>query len=108
MAKRIGRVIKLQPGCLEEYKRWHDNVWPEIPKMYAELGIRNLSIFYIDGVLFLYYEYHGDDYERDMAKWADARVTKRWDRHMAALMQQWDDGKAGTRWNDMEELFHVD
>lgn len=108
MVRRAGKIIKLLPGSYKEYKEWHDNVWPEIPKMYDELNIKNLTIFHIDNMLFLYYEYHGDNYERDMRKWADAEVTKKWDRNMVTLMQQWNDGKVGTQWTNMEELFHVD
>lgn len=67
--KRYGSVIRIRPEKLEEYKRLHAEVWPGVRKMIAECGLRNYSIYYKDGYLFSYYEYVGDDYEADMAKW---------------------------------------
>ncbi|MHB8280157.1 MAG: L-rhamnose mutarotase, partial [Candidatus Humimicrobiaceae bacterium] len=55
--KRYGSIIKIKPSKLEEYKRFHANIWPEVAKTIAECNIRNYSIFHKDGYLFSYYEY---------------------------------------------------
>ena len=57
--KRFGQVIGLRPEKLEEYKRYHAAVWPEILDALRKAGIRNYSIFHFDGKLFAYFEYHG-------------------------------------------------
>ena len=39
-------VMKLKPGVIEEYKRRHDEIWPEVLKAHTLAGIRDYSIFY--------------------------------------------------------------
>ena len=36
-------------------------------------NIRNYTIFYREGVLFAYFEYHGEDFAADMARWRQTR-----------------------------------
>ena len=49
--KRFGQLIGLRPEVLEEYKRYHAAVWPEILEAIRKAGIRNYSIFHFDGKL---------------------------------------------------------
>lgn len=32
-------TMKLKPGCVEEYKRRHDTIWPELALAHTEAGI---------------------------------------------------------------------
>ena len=66
--KRHGSWIGVKLDKLEEYKKYHANVWPEILDMIGQCNIQNYSIYYKDGQLFSYFEYTGDDFEADMAK----------------------------------------
>ena len=43
--KRFGSVIGVRPEKLEEYKRLHAAVWPDVLKMIGECHIRNYSIY---------------------------------------------------------------
>ena len=54
------------PYKIEEYKKLHANVWPEVLKNLKDLNCRNYSIFLHKNTLFSYMEYYGDNYERDM------------------------------------------
>jgi len=67
--ERHGSVIKIKPEKLEEYKKLHANIWPEVAKMIAECNITNYSIYHKDGYLFSYFEYIGKNYKSDMKKW---------------------------------------
>lgn len=67
--KRYGSVIGVKPEKLEEYKKLHAAVWPDVLTMIKECNIRNYSIFYRDGMLYSYYEYIGDDYEKICSEW---------------------------------------
>ena len=53
--KRYGQVIKVKPDKIEEYKKLHAAVWPEVKKMITECNIRNYSIYLKDRCLFSYY-----------------------------------------------------
>ena len=68
--QRFGQVIRVKPEKLEEYKRYHANVWPEVLDKIRDCNIQNYSIYHKDGFLFAYMEYHGDDFDVDMAKMA--------------------------------------
>lgn len=106
--KRYGMVIRVKPEMLEEYKRLHAAVWPEVLKMIKACHIDNYSIFYRDGYLFSYFEYTGDDYENDMAKMAQDPVTQDWWSFCMPCQQPLETCKNGEWWADMEEVFHQD
>ncbi|MFM8489725.1 MAG: L-rhamnose mutarotase, partial [Bacteroidota bacterium] len=42
---RIAFKMKLHAGCEEEYRRRHDEIWPELSELLGETGISDYSIF---------------------------------------------------------------
>lgn len=106
--KRFGQVLRLQPGALEEYARLHAAVWPEVLAMITECGVRNYSIYHKDGYLFATFEYHGSDFEADMAKMAADPTTQRWWGLCKPLQDPLATRAEGEWWATMEELFHAD
>ena len=106
--KRFGMAIKVRPEKLEEYKRLHANVWPDVLTMIATCNIRNYSIYHKDGLLFSYFEYHGDDFEADMARMAADPTTQQWWAVCKPCQEPLDTRAEGEWWADMEEVFHCD
>ena len=106
--KRYGAVIEVRPEKLEEYKRLHANVWPEVLEVIKECNIRNYSIFHKDNLLFSYFEYVGEDYDGDMAKMAADETTRGWWKHTDPLQVPIPTCKKGEWWANMEEVFHCD
>lgn len=108
--KRFGQALGIRPECVEEYRRDHARIWPEIAEAIRTAGIRNYSIFLLGERLFAYYEYIGpvDEYETRMATLAEApRMREWWDR--TESMQVPDPERPeGSWWNDMDEVFHQD
>ncbi len=108
--KRFGQVLGIRPECVDDYKRHHARIWPEIERAIRDAGIRNYSIFLRGERLFGYFEYTGpeDEYEQRMAVLAEApRMREWWD--LMEAMQVPDPKRApGTWWSDMEEVFHQD
>ncbi|MEO8414681.1 MAG: L-rhamnose mutarotase [Ginsengibacter sp.] len=43
--KRIASKMKLLPGFEAEYKKRHDEIWPELAALLKEAGIHEYSIF---------------------------------------------------------------
>ncbi len=101
-------VIQAVPERLEEYKRYHARVWPEVLDMIRECNIRNYSIYHKDGYLFSYFEYHGTDFNADMAKMAAHPKTQEWWAIMKPMQKPLATRKEGEWWADMEEVFHTD
>jgi L-rhamnose mutarotase len=111
--KRYGSVIGLRPEKVEEYKRLHAAVWPDVLKMIAECHIRNYSIYLRaldDGRLYLFshFEYTGTDFAADMARMAADPTTQRWWAVCMPCQQPLESRGAGEWWANMEEVFHCD
>jgi len=60
--KRFGFKMKLFPGFKEEYKKRHDEIWPELVQLLKNEGIGNYSIFLDEesNSLFAYQEQSGE------------------------------------------------
>jgi L-rhamnose mutarotase len=106
--QRFGSVIKLRPDKMDEYKTLHANAWPEVLKKIRECHIRNYSIYFKDGYLFSYFEYHGDDFAADMEKMAADPMTQKWWKLTDPCQQPLETRKEGEWWASMEEFFHAD
>lgn len=111
--KRYGMVIGLKQDRMQEYKRLHAAVWPEVLKMISECHIRNYSIYLRrlpDGnhYLFSYFEYMGTDFAGDMAKMAADPTTQKWWSFCVPCQEPLADRAEGEWWADMEEVFHCD
>ena len=68
--QRMAFMIRLKPEKIPEYKDLHANAWPGILKQISACNIRNYTIFLRqpENLLVGVYEYHGDDYDADMAR----------------------------------------
>ena len=106
--QRYGSVIKLRPEKLAEYKELHANVWPEVLQMIRACNIRNYSIYFKDGYLFSYFEYHGNDFSADMKKMAADPNTQAWWKLTDPCQEPLETRKPGEWWASMEEFFHAD
>ena len=38
-------ILEVRPGYEEEYKKRHDEIWPELSDLIKESGMKNYSIF---------------------------------------------------------------
>jgi L-rhamnose mutarotase len=111
--KRYGMVTGIRPEKLDEYRRLHAAVWPEVLATIAGCNIRNYSIYLheLDGgnhYLFGYFEYHGVDFAADMAKMAADPATQRWWSICKPCQKPLDAAGPDEWWTTMEEVFHVD
>jgi L-rhamnose mutarotase len=108
--KRFGQLIGLRPEQLEEYKRYHAAVWPEILEAIRKAGIRNYSIFHFDGKLLAYFEYHGppDELATRLREIARAPRMREWWDIMDPMQRPLEGRAPGDWWVDMEEVFHTD
>jgi L-rhamnose mutarotase len=106
--KRYGMVIRVYPDKIEEYKKLHASVWPDVLMKITQCNIRNYSIYLKDNQLFSYFEYIGDDFKADMDKMAADPVTQRWWDVCKPCQEPLETRSEGEWWADMEEVFHHD
>ena len=106
--KRFGQVIKIEKDRIEEYKRLHAQVWPEIKALISACNLRNYSIYLKDNYLFAYFEYIGTDFDADMKKMSDDPTNQKWWDVCKPCQEPLDTRKKDEWWADMEEVFHLD
>ena len=106
--RRYGMVNRIRSGCEEEYRRYHAAVWPEVLRMIRECNIENYSIYWKDDLLFSYFEYHGSDFQGDMAKMAAHPKTQEWWAIMGPMQNPLESRNPGEWWAEMQEVFHLD
>lgn len=111
--KRYGMVIGIRAEKIDEYKRLHAAVWPDVLRRIKECNIQNYSIFLRrldDGqhYLFSYLEYTGTDFDADMAKMAADDATQRWWAINKPLQKQLAGFTPEQWWAPAEEVFHID
>ena len=106
-------IIGLRAEKLDEYKKLHAAVWPEVLKQIRQSNIRNYSIYLRpldDGqyYLFSYFEYTGGDFAADTARIAAEPTTQRWWAECIPCLELLPDRAPGEVWSPMEEVFHLD
>src|SRR5947209_10597249 len=82
---RYAWVLEVRPGYEAEYKKRHDEIWPEMVDALTKAGIRNYSIFRHGLTLLGHFE--TDDLEMTIAALAKDPVNARWSESMAPLMK---------------------
>ncbi|MCD0490476.1 L-rhamnose mutarotase [Pedobacter sp. MC2016-14] len=110
--KRFASVTGVKPEKLQAYKKLHAAAWPGVLKRIRASNIQNYSIYLkrIEGkyYLFSYFEYVGDNLDRDMRKMAADTVTQRWWKETDPCQQPLPDATEKRKiWSDMEEVFHT-
>ena len=108
--QRMGMMIGLKSEKVEEYKRLHSAVWPEILSKIRECNITNYSIFLKEpeNYLFGYWEYVGEDFELDMKTMADDPRTREWWDVCGPCQVPVSNRKEGEWWAMMEQVFYID
>jgi len=75
----------IKEGNYPEYKKRHDEIWPEMLEMFHKAGIRNYSIWNNGNELFGYYELeYGREYAQKVQ--AESPVANRWNEFMQDIL----------------------
>jgi L-rhamnose mutarotase len=108
VTKRVGMVIGIKPEAIEEYKRLHADDNAGVRDLLTMANMENFSIFihqFDDGkyYLFGYYEYTGDNFEKDMAELAVKERNIEWLK-VCDPMQIPFEGESS--WSEMEQVYY--
>lgn len=103
--KRFAFKMKLIPGFKEEYRKRHDELWPELEKLLKNEGIGNYSIFLDEetNTLFAYQEQRGESSSQDLGKTV---IVKKWWKYMADIMETNPDNSPVTK--PLEQVFYME
>lgn len=104
--EKVGFTLKLLHGKKEEYKRRHNQIWPEMTTVLNEAGIHNYTIWLLDETLFGYYETDNNEYACKVQ--AESEVVKKWNVYMQDVIQSkvLEDGSTVPVMKPMEIMFY--
>lgn len=84
---RKAYVYKLKPGTKDEYKRRHDNIWPELSELITKQGLHNYTIWFYDDLLFAYYELDEEVFNAFVPTKEEEEINARWGEYTSDLIQ---------------------
>jgi L-rhamnose mutarotase len=98
-------TFEIYPGMEAEYKKRHDEIWPELVEAIRESGFRNYSLFRREQQIVAYVECH-PDVASAFGKLAGYESTGRWGEWFQDVIVSLTDenGQLMT----LEEVWHLD
>jgi L-rhamnose mutarotase len=104
--KRVGFQFKVRPDRLAEYKRLHQDVWPEMLEALRQSGWHNYTLFMReDGLVFGYFETE-ESLQAAQEKMTETEVNSRWQVFMSQFTD--DQDRPDERFVELVEYFHLD
>jgi L-rhamnose mutarotase len=105
--QRLAFLLKVKRDRIEEYKRRHAQVWPEMLAALHDTGWHNYSIFLReDGLLVGYLE--TPDFQAALDGMAARQVNAKWQQEMAPFFEELSGKHADESMRPLEEVFHLD
>jgi L-rhamnose mutarotase len=97
--------MKLKPGNVAEYKKRHDEIWPELSREIRAAGISDYSIFLDEETLTLFaVQKLGDG--NTAAELPNSPIVRKWWDSMSPLMEVNPDNSPVAK--PLKEVFHLD
>ena len=106
--KRVAFILKVKESKIEEYKKHHEAVWPEMLDALRRTGWHNYTLFMReDGLLFGYFE-TPEGFEAALAGMAEEAINAKWQEFMATYFEGIGGAHADESMVELEEVFHLD
>jgi arylsulfatase len=102
---KVAFKLKLKPGMAAEYKKRHDEIWPELSKAIRDAGISDFTI-YLDEETNTLFSVQKLAPAHTAAKLRETEIMRKWWAHMASLMETNTDLSPVRA--PLKEVFHQD
>ena len=103
--KRVAFKMKLKVGYEEEYKKRHDEIWPELKEELSRAKIYDYSIFLDKETLTLFAVQKIKD-NNTVEELPSKEIMKKWWNYMKDIMETNPDNSPVI--TSLEEVFHMD
>ena len=105
--QRVGFTFKIKPELKDDYKKAHDEIWPEFTKAINDYGMHNYSIYFRrDGTLFANLEVN--DFDKVMFELGKTDINTKWQKYMDKYFVKENKNILGPEIEMLEEIFHMD
>jgi len=110
MKRRFCLTLDLQddPQLIAEYKRYHEQVWPEVIQSIKDSGIEDMEIYLLGNRMFMIMEVsHNFSFEAKTE--SDRRNPKvaEWENLMWRFQKALPQAEPGEKWMRMERVFKL-
>lgn len=96
------------PGLIEEYLAYHQNVWPEILASIKSSGILNLEIYRYQNRMFMIMETTDEfSFEKKSSMDAGNEKVQEWEELMWRYQKALPGARPGEKWMLMEKIFQL-
>ena len=102
--ERIAFTMKLKPGFEEEYKKRHDELWPDMAALLKESGIHQYSIF-LDEETNVLFGYFIKDTDIPNLESNEHPVVQKWWKYMSDIMEVNEDSSPIQK--SLKEVFYL-
>lgn len=101
--------LKNDPELIAEYRRYHEQIWPEITASIRSAGITDMEIYLLGARLFMIMEVD-ETFSFEKKAEADRASPKvqEWERLMWNFQQPLPEAKPGEKWLPMERIFKLE
>ncbi len=103
--QRLAFKMYLNEGQKEEYKKRHDEIWPELKQLLKEAGVSEYSIFLDEetNILFAFQKLSGDGSSQDLGQ---REIVQKWWAFMKDIMKSNTDNSPVSV--PLEEVFYME
>ena len=103
--KRIAFKMKIRAGTVREYKRRHDEIWPELEALLSSSGISDYTIFLDEESLELFaVQKVAANHSAD--ELAENPIVRKWCESMADIVEM--DSTGNPICTPLTEMYHLD
>ncbi|GLR18697.1 L-rhamnose mutarotase [Portibacter lacus] len=100
--------LKDDEKLIQEYKKYHEKVWPEITGSFAEAGVEDLEIYCVGNRLFMIMTVNETfTFEKKAAMDAENPKVAEWEELMWKYQQALPFAKPGEKWLLMDKIFQL-
>ncbi|MFC0529317.1 L-rhamnose mutarotase [Phytohabitans kaempferiae] len=105
--ERVAFLLHVRPDAVDEYRRRHAEVWPEMRAALRAAGWHNYSLFLRpDGLAVGYLE--SPDFAAALRRMESHDVNERWQAEMAPLVTRLPERRVDESLERLPEIFHLD
>jgi L-rhamnose mutarotase len=105
--QRVGFLLQVKKDRIDEYRKHHEAVWPEMLAALRRTGWHNYSLFMRDdGLLFGYFE-AAESFQASLEGMAREQINLKWQEFMGPYFESIS-GRPDQNMITLEEVFHTD
>ncbi len=104
--RRVTSVMRLHSGQKDEYRRRHNQIWPELVELLSSYGFSDYDIYLHEASGYLFASYTVDEKRCATEDLVREPVLRRWWEYMQDIMETNEDASPVS--DPLELMFHMD